>query len=64
MDVTALAAMLDHEVTLGMEAMLRTTEGAQALDDHGDTIPALNGPLLTYLVVREKQTNLFSLGLL
>lgn len=48
MDVTALAAMLDHEVTLGMEAMLRTTEGAQALDDHGDTtIPALNGPLLS-----------------
>ena len=47
MDVTALAAMLDHEVTLGMEAVLRTTEGTQALDDHGDTIPALNGPPLS-----------------
>ena len=45
--MTALAAMLDHEVTLGMEAVLRTTEGTQALDDHGDTIPALNGPPLS-----------------
>lgn len=42
MDVTALAAMLDHKVPLGMEVVLRLTKGAQALNDHGDTIPALN----------------------
>ena len=31
----------DHETTSGMEAVLRTTEGAQAPDNHGDSIPAL-----------------------
>lgn len=38
MDTAAPAAMLDPELTLGTEAVLKTTEGAQAPDEQGDTI--------------------------